>query len=61
MLLSACCRLWTSADGSFGVDKVALPRVYHVTLVVQLKGTDVDANDRATILHRCTAWRPCAS
>ncbi len=47
-----CCRLWTAADGSFGVDKVALPRVYHVTLVLQLTGTDVEANDRATVLHK---------
>ena len=31
---------------------MALPRVYHVTLVLQLKGTDVKANDRATILQK---------
>ena len=46
-------RLWTSADGNFGVDRIALPRVYHVNLVLQLKGTDLDANEDATVLQKC--------
>jgi hypothetical protein len=50
-------RLWTAADGSFGVDKVALPRVYHLSVVVQLKGTDLDARDDATVLQKY-AQRP---
>ena len=47
-------RLWTAADGSFGVDRVSLPRVYHINAVLQLKGTDLNANDDATFLQKCS-------
>ena len=49
-------RLWKSADGSFGVDKVPASRVYHINVVLQLKSSDAVSGDHTTVLQKCVRF-----
>ena len=47
------CRLWTTEEGRFGVQKVPCARTYHINVLLSIKSLAHGADDRAMVLQRC--------
>lgn len=45
-------RLWTTAEGQFGVEKAPCARTYHINVVLSVKSLAHGADDRSMVLQR---------
>ena len=48
-------RLWTTEEGTFGVEKLPCARTYHINVLLRVKSLARGAPERAMVMQRCVA------